>query len=82
MTGDQLQQEPLSRHRLSIAIGVLCRDRGGPLMDKKKKKIIFYLFFVLLRVLNVEAGWCLVGLKSQFKGLWCVMVVNSITCGA
>ena len=43
---------------------------------KKIKNKIFILFFALLHVLKVEAGWCLVGLKSQFKGLLLVIVDN------
>ena len=36
--------------------------------NKIKIKFLFILF-VFLRVLNVEAGRCLVGLRSQFKDL-------------
>ena len=64
-----------SRHRLSVVTGVLCRDKG-PVLEKKN----YFYFFVFLRVLNVEDGWCLVGLKSQFNGLLRVIVDNEILC--
>ena len=62
-------QAPSRDTVVATRASVATKDQFWRKKNKKMEYKIFIYFFALFPVLNVKAGWCLVGLKSQFKGL-------------